>query len=461
MRAEDLEPSPASVLLAELRSRASERAASASACANAADADASHAGPHRGDLGAAPIPEHLSDCAESEDAPGNPTPHHSWLAMLAAEDRAAAPFPPQGTLLDDPALYDPYALRDALPPPGGHGAGGVARGVFSHLRRSHTVPPRAEAPFDAAAAASYHHHHHHHHHRAYARATSDAAASHEFFVPLSAASPPPPPRPPPRSLVDRLKSSVAEDPDAVPPGAAAPPHPVGRGARLPGAASIRRSRSSPAATSEYSDTEPLRRGGEALGFGFGAFGSGAPPPPPHSAPTHGAPHPGPPGPPPGPPGGSPSTPLYPPSGGYEMTVARTDAERLAAHRAARAQLSDPRPFGFLGVTRPAWTTRWEAWLDDAQSGARVFLGSFDAKESAARAHDAARIKLYGMPPECGALNFDASEYASTLAEMTECSFEDFVRALVRHGYGGERRLSRFRGVHAGAEGKWEARVEDE
>ena len=85
----------------------------------------------------------------------------------------------------------------------------------------------------------------------------------------------------------------------------------------------------------------------------------------------------------------------------------------------------------------------------------------NAKESAARAHDAARIKLYGMPPECGALNFDASEYASTLAEMTECSFEDFVRALVRHGYGGERRLSRFRGVHAGAEGKWEARVEDE
>ena len=156
--------------------------------------------------------------------------------------------------------------------------------------------------------------------------------------------------------------------------------------------------------------------------------------------------------------------------------ARADAAAAAETFAA----SGSRPFGFLGVTRPPWHTRWEAHLEvpaasaepepPARPGAggtgaaameptRVFLGAFDAKESAARAHDAAKLKLFGPPPACGALNFPAEEYLEALAEMRACDFPEFVRALVRHGHAGERRLSRFRGVHVAPDGKWEARLE--
>jgi len=147
---------------------------------------------------------------------------------------------------------------------------------------------------------------------------------------------------------------------------------------------------------------------------------------------------------------------------------RAARAHVVAARAAEAaaQAASLRPFGYLGVTRPPWTTRWEANLVDEHTGGRVFLGNFDQKESAARAHDAAKLKLAlgddePVPPD--QLNFDASDYREELSAMTECTFEDFVKTLVTHSYGGGRSAghSKFRGVFAREDGLWEAKLDDE
>ena len=147
---------------------------------------------------------------------------------------------------------------------------------------------------------------------------------------------------------------------------------------------------------------------------------------------------------------------------------RAARAHVVAARAAEAaaQAASLRPFGYLGVTRPPWTTRWEANLVDEHTGGHVFLGNFDQKESAARAHDAAKLKLAlgddePVPPD--QLNFDASDYREELSAMTECTFEDFVKTLVTHSYGGSRSAghSKFRGVFAREDGLWEAKLDDE
>ena len=103
---------------------------------------------------------------------------------------------------------------------------------------------------------------------------------------------------------------------------------------------------------------------------------------------------------------------------------------------------------------------------DEHTGGHVFLGNFDQKESAARAHDAAKLKLAlgddePVPPD--QLNFDASDYHEELSAMTECTFEDFVKTLVTHSYGGGRSAghSKFRGVFAREDGLWEAKLDAE
>ena len=407
-------PSPASVLLQELKENAAagalEPAAGALAGVTGAGPDGSELAGHERRTGRGPgpptravSPERLSDCAESAGASRGDHEAGAWTSMLGIDDdedvvallaRALEGFETRPER--DRAFEPDFLLRrragSAFDPRRAHPYhGGVTRGVVSQLRRAHTVgayPQTHESgTYDALV-------------RSLARVSNAyGAVPHARRAPDARDD----------SLVDRLRVSVGDG------------FFFGNG--------LRRARSSPACH----DAGRAARADAALAA---VTAAGVDPSP----------------------------------------GARADAAAAAETFAA----SGSRPFGFLGVTRPPWHTRWEAHLEvpaasaepepPARPGAggtgaaameptRVFLGAFDAKESAARAHDAAKLKLFGPPPACGALNFPAEEYLEALAEMRACDFPEFVRALVRHGHAGERRLSRFRGVHVAPDGKWEARLE--
>jgi hypothetical protein len=107
---------------------------------------------------------------------------------------------------------------------------------------------------------------------------------------------------------------------------------------------------------------------------------------------------------------------------------------------------------FRGVSRAPWSTRWDVHVPRpgaAPGAAPLFLGSFDAEERAARAHDVAMLKMHGAasPGTVASLcNFDAIEFPG-LDELAEVPDGDFVDALVASAYEpSERRYSRFRGV---------------
>lgn len=411
-------PSPASVLLQELKEHA---AAGALDPAAGALAGVTGAGPDGSELASerrttrgrdpgppthAVSPERLSDCAESAGASRGDHEVGAWTSMLGVDDDEDVVALLARALDETPEGFDPHTAHDrtqeslhnrravggVFDPRRAHPYhGGVTRGVVSQLRRVHTVgayPQTHEGgSYDAWVRSRVGSFETFDRSRANCFAGRDADA--RFALDDARTN----------SLVDRLRVSVG--------------------------GGIRRAVSSP----NCHDAVPM---------------------------THAS----------------------------HLVAARQDARDAneGAAAAAAAAFGSPndathsRPFGFLGVTRPPWHTRWEAHLevpaeDDRApndggiecfgTGAptRVFLGAFDAKESAARAHDAAKLKLFGPPPACGALNFPAEEYLSTLLEMRACDFPEFVRSLVRHGHAGQRRLSRFRGVHAAPDGKWEARLE--
>ena len=425
-------PSPASVLLRELKEHAAagalEPTAGALAGVTGAGPDGSELASERrttrgrdpGPPTHAVSPERLSDCAESAGASRGDHEVGAWTSMLGVDDdedvvallaRALDETPTSGF---DPRpdfstasrkvdrLFDPNRRRAVSGFEGFERAtsrahpyhGGVTRGVVSQLRRAHTVGAYPQ---------------------------THEARTYDAWV---------------RSVAGEVDPSRGED-------------------------ARRESLATP--EGDFRDDSLVDRLRVSVGASVGAVRRVVSSPACHD--------------------GVPATDAYPIAAPNCASVGGVDAYPLAAAAAAAAAQSDAsgsRPFGFLGVTRPPWHTRWEAHLEvsaDAEPGAgasesvranprtathestRVFLGAFDAKESAARAHDAAKLKLFGPPPACGALNFPAEEYLEALGEMRACDFPEFVRSLVRHAHAGERRLSRFRGVHATPDGKWEARLE--
>ena len=173
--------------------------------------------------------------------------------------------------------------------------------------------------------------------------------------------------------------------------------------------------------------------------------------------------------------GVPTTDTHP-NAATGASVGGVDAYPLAAAAAAAAQsdASGSRPFGFLGVTRPPWHTRWEAHLEvsaDAEPGAdasesiranprtaslaestRVLRAPSTPRRARARAR---RGETQALRPAAGVRRAQLPGRGvppDALGEMRACDFPEFVRSLVRHAHAGERRLSRFRRArHAGRE----------
>ena len=70
---------------------------------------------------------------------------------------------------------------------------------------------------------------------------------------------------------------------------------------------------------------------------------------------------------------------------------------------------------YNGISRQRWSARWDAHVVDLSKNVSLYLGSFDAREKAARAHDVAFLKINGenLAPDVieSSLNFSASDYA--------------------------------------------------
>ena len=78
---------------------------------------------------------------------------------------------------------------------------------------------------------------------------------------------------------------------------------------------------------------------------------------------------------------------------------------------------------YKGISRQKWSARWDSHVVDLKSNTTLYLGSFDAREKAARAHDVAFLKLNGpqitTPGEIDSkLNFPSSDYADLNGTLT-------------------------------------------
>jgi len=131
--------------------------------------------------------------------------------------------------------------------------------------------------------------------------------------------------------------------------------------------------------------------------------------------------------------------------------------------AVEGQMSDKFQKEYNGVYRRPFVTRWESFVELKEEGKRVELGSFTTRESAARAHDAALIKIKGTNDSDAMkeLNFPLSDYEEIMNCVTteNVTNDDFFEAIKEESGKVERRASRYRGVVKSKEnpGKWEAR----
>lgn len=132
---------------------------------------------------------------------------------------------------------------------------------------------------------------------------------------------------------------------------------------------------------------------------------------------------------------------------------------------AARKYASPRSSRFHGVTRLKWSGKFEAHLWDNASqvegrkrkGKHVYLGSYVTEESAARAHDLAALKYWGISQHTK-LNFNVSDYEKEIEIMKNMNQDEFVAYIRRQSSCFSRGTSAYRGVTRRKDGKWQARI---
>jgi len=91
------------------------------------------------------------------------------------------------------------------------------------------------------------------------------------------------------------------------------------------------------------------------------------------------------------------------------------------------------------------------------TGSSVYLGSYVTEENAAKAHDLAALKYWGISQHTK-LNFNVSEYEKEIEIMKNMNQDEFVAYIRRQSSCFSRGTSSYRGVTRRKDGKWQARI---
>ncbi|CAM0911132.1 unnamed protein product [Alopecurus aequalis] len=132
---------------------------------------------------------------------------------------------------------------------------------------------------------------------------------------------------------------------------------------------------------------------------------------------------------------------------------------------AMRKYAAPRSSRYHGVTRLKWSGKFEAHLWDNTSqvegrkrkGKHVYLGSYVTEENAAKAHDLAALKYWGISQHTK-LNFNVSDYEKEIEIMKNMNQDEFVAYIRRQSSCFSRGTSAYRGVTRRKDGKWQARI---
>ncbi|XVF75841.1 hypothetical protein PTKIN_Ptkin13bG0219200 [Pterospermum kingtungense] len=142
-------------------------------------------------------------------------------------------------------------------------------------------------------------------------------------------------------------------------------------------------------------------------------------------------------------------------GNYENYIISNERMRKRLPRVDHQRIYGLRSSTYRGVSR--YTGRYEAFLwDNSDIERKPRTGGYDDELSAARAHDLAALKLWGV---FASLNFPINNYAQDLTEMQFCTKNEYFRNIRRKSKSFAKGASVYRGVSRNSDfKKWQARI---